>query len=180
MTEIPAPHYTLNEAIGVCLAVCQRALMEVRALARIPGPAGPIGPAGMDGKNGTPGPKGDAGRNASDLTYLQDYIAEQIEKTFKTGKMITQDGGRTLQWILGDKIQEIKTAIVLDVGIWKDGTAYTKGDGVTFGGNFFIAQTETNSKPGASTDWRLAVRAGRDARGQRSEDAQIVKPVRFR
>ena len=29
---IPAPQYTLHEAIGVCLALCQRALAEVRAL----------------------------------------------------------------------------------------------------------------------------------------------------
>src|SRR5262249_49124898 len=126
------------------------------------------------------GPKGEAGRNASDLTYLQDYVVEQIEKTFKTGKMITQDGGRTLQWILGDTIQEIKTAIVLDAGVWKDGTTYVPGDGVTLGGSFFIAQTQTNSKPGQSTDWRLAVKRGSDGRDQRSESAQIVKPVRFK
>jgi len=180
MAEIPTPHYTLNEAIGVCLALCQRALTEVRALARIPGPEGPTGRPGIDGKNGIPGPKGDPGRNASDLTYLQEYVAEQIEKTFKTSKMITQDGGRTLQWVLGDRIQEIKTATVLDTGVWKDGTTYVPGDGVTLGGSFFIAQAQTNTKPGQSTDWRLAIRAGRDAREQRNEPAQIVKPVRFK
>jgi len=180
MSEIPAPHYTFNETIGVCLTLCQRALMEVRALARLPGPEGPAGRPGIDGKNGLPGPKGDPGRNATDLNYLQEYIVEQIEKTFKTSKMTTQDGGRTLQWAFGDRIQEIKTAIVLDVGVWKDGAVYAPGDGVTFGGSFFIAQTQTNARPGQSTDWRLAIRAGRDAREQRSESAQIVKPIRFK
>src|SRR5262245_10354440 len=152
MTEIPAPAYTLNEAIGVCLAVCQRALLEVRALSRIPGPAGATGPAGTDGKNGERRAKGEPGRNASDLTYQQEYIGEQVERILKTGKLTTDDGGRTLRWALGDVVQEIKTAIILDAGIWKDGISYVAGDAVTLAGSLFIAKVATTAQPGMSDD----------------------------
>jgi integrin beta 3 len=204
---IPAPQYTLNEAMGVCLAMCQRALTEVRTLARIPGPPGEIGSegkrglrgemgekgergepgkqgaagvAGIDGKNGERGPKGEAGRNASDLTFLQEYITEQIERTFKTAKVTTSDGGRTLRWMIGDTVYEIKTAIVLDAGVWKEGVAYAPGDGVTLGGSFFIAQTSTLAKPGKSDEWRLAVKRGTDGRDARSDEKRILEPIRFK
>src|SRR5262245_14924481 len=176
--NIPGPQYTLNEAIGVCLALCQRALAEVRALARIPGPRGERGPPGEIGVKGERGPKGEPGRNAGDLALLQEYVVEQIERTLKTGKMTTPDGGRTLRWALGDTVQhEIKTAIVLDAGVWKDGTTYVAGDGVTLGGSFFIAQAETTAKPGKSDDWRLAVKRGSDGRDARYEEkhADIIR-----
>jgi integrin beta 3 len=206
-TTIPPPQYTVNEAISVCLAVCQRALTEVRLLARIPGPAGETGPEGkrgsngeigakgdrgeagkqgppgvpgIDGKNGERGPKGESGRNASDLGYLQDFVLEQVAKTLKTGKITTEDGGRTLRWILGDIVHEIKTAIVLDAGVWKDGRDYVQGDGVTLGGSFFIAQAKTNARPGQSDDWRLAVKKGSDGRDYRDEESRQLKPVRFK
>ena len=34
------PQYTLVEAMGICLAMCQRCMEEVRALSLVPGPAG--------------------------------------------------------------------------------------------------------------------------------------------
>jgi len=177
---IPAPQYTLNEAIGVCLALCQRALAEVRALARIPGPRGERGPPGEIGMKGERGPKGEPGRNASDLTYLQEYILEQVDRMLKTGKLTTDDGGRTLRWALGDIVHEIKTAIVLDAGVWKEGMTYVAGDGVTLGGSFFIAQTETTAKPGKSDEWRLAVKRGSDGRDARSDEKHAAEIVRFK
>jgi hypothetical protein len=204
---IPTPQYTLNEAMGVCLAMCHRALAEVRALARIPGPPGErgpegksgpsgekgekgergepgkqgaIGPPGLDGKNGERGPKGENGRNASDLTFLQDYVVEQVGRAFKTGTMMTPDGGRTLRWTIGDIVHEIKTAIVLDAGVWKEGITYAAGDGVTLGGSFFIAQAPTTAKPGKSDDWRLAVKRGSDGRDWRPDEKRALEPVRFK
>jgi hypothetical protein len=203
---IPAPQYTLNEAMGVCLAMCHRALAEVRALARIPGPPGEtgpegkrgpsgekgekgergeagkqgaIGPPGIDGKNGERGPKGENGRNASDLTFLQDYVVEQVGRAIKTATITTPDGGRTLRWAIGDMVHEIKTAIVLDAGVWKEGT-YAAGDGVTLGGSFFIAQTATTTKPGKSDEWRLAVKRGSDGRDWRPDEKRALEPVRFK
>ena len=55
-SKIPSPSYTLTEALSVCLAMCHRALTEVRALARVPGPAGETGPEGKgpDWREGRP------------------------------------------------------------------------------------------------------------------------------
>jgi Collagen triple helix repeat (20 copies) len=205
--SIPAPQYTLNEAIGVCLAMCQRALTEVRALARMPGPPGDTGPEGkrglqgergekgergeagksgatgapgIDGKNGERGQKGEPGRNASDLTYLEDRVVEQVGRALKTATFTTPDGGRTLRWAVGEAVHEIKTAIVLDAGVWREGKDYAGGDGVTLGGSFFIAQTDTTAKPGASDDWRLAVKRGSDGRDYRPEQERALKPVKFK
>ena len=58
---IPAPQYTLTEALSVCLAMCHRALAEVRALSRVPGPAGETGPEGKRGLQGERGEKGERG-----------------------------------------------------------------------------------------------------------------------
>ena len=57
----PSPSYTWTEAFSVCLAMCHRAVTEVRALARVPGPAGEIGPEGKRGLAGDRGEKGDRG-----------------------------------------------------------------------------------------------------------------------
>ena len=175
---IPAPQYTLHEAIGVCLALCQRALSEVRALAPMPGPRGERGEQGKQGPPGERGTKGETGRNASDLTFLQDYVVEQVGRAIKTASVTTSDGGRTLRWAIGETVHEIKTAIVLDAGVWKEGTAYVAGDGVTLGGSFFIAQSDTSAKPGKSDEWRLAVKRGTDGRDARTERA--LEPVRFK
>jgi Collagen triple helix repeat (20 copies) len=204
---IPAPQYTLIEGFGVCLAMCQRALAEVRALARLPGPPGDtgpegkpgqqgergekgergepgkqgdIGPAGIEGRTGERGQKGEPGRNAADLTYLQNYAVEQVGRALKTATMTTPDGGRTLRWAVGDSVHEIKTAIVLDAGVWKEGTTYVAGDGVTLGGSFFIAQAETSAKPGKSDDWRLAVKRGSDGRDARPDEKRALEPLRLK
>src|SRR5262245_2623525 len=164
---IPAPQYTINEAIGVCLAMCQRALAEVRALSRVPGPPGETGPEGkrgakgdtgergergepgkegkqgppgIDGKDGERGAKGEPGRNASDLVLLQEHIEQRVERAIDAITAMTPDGGRTLRLTFGDKVHEIKTALVLDAGVWKEGASYVPGDAVTLSGSLFIAQ----------------------------------------
>jgi collagen type III alpha len=206
---IPAPQYSWNEAIGTAIALGQRALTEVRALARMPGPPGEtgpegkrglqgekgdkgergepgkpgaIGPPGEDGKPGEPGQRGEPGRNAADLTLLQEYIDQRFERTIAAMSLTTPDGGRTLIWSLGGSVvREIKTTLVLDCGVWKEGEAYEAGDGVTLAGSFFIAQTDTTTaKPGKSDEWRLAVKRGNDGRDWRPEEKRAFEPVRFK
>jgi integrin beta 3 len=146
---------TLADAIGVCLALGQQCLAEVRALARQPGP---------------PGPQGPPGRNAADLELFKNYIDQCVAVRLGAAKATSPDGGRTLRWQFGSNVVEVKTAIVLDAGVWKDGTAYSQGDGVTWAGSFWIAQGDTSAKPGGeSDDWRLAVKRGRDGKDGKSE-----------
>jgi Collagen triple helix repeat (20 copies) len=199
--SVPAPQYTLFEGLGTCLAMARRALDEVRALARIPGPegkrgpkgeagekgergeAGKVGPAGrdgLDGKDGERGQKGEAGRNATDLLLLREHIDEQVLQVLKAVKVTTADGGRTLLLSIAGVVHEIKTTVVLDAGVWTE-RAYVSGDGVTLGGSFFIAQKATSEKPGKSDDWRLAVKRGADGRDYRPEmDKRALEPVRFK
>jgi hypothetical protein len=180
---IPAPQYTLHEAIGVCLAMCERALAEIRALARLPGPRGEPGPEGKQGpigEKGERGAKGEPGRNASDLTLVDEHIEQRVERAIDAITVTTPDGGRTLRLTFGDKIREVKTALVLDAGVWKEGGNYVPGDAVTMGGSLFIAQVETITKPGKSDDWRLAVKRGTDGRDWRPEEKRTLEPVRFK
>lgn len=80
---------------------------------------------------------------------------------------VEYDGKKTVTFRLtrGDveKSFDLVLPIVLDAGIYKEGAAYQAGDGVTWGGSFWIAQKDTTSKPD-SGDWRLAVKRGRDAK----------------
>ena len=71
-------------------------------------------------------------------------------------------------------------AVVLDAGIWKEGSTYAAGDGVTSGGSFGIAQAPTSAKPGKSDEWRLAVKRGNDGRDWRPEEKRALEPVRFK
>jgi hypothetical protein len=74
------------------------------------------------------------------------------------------DGGVTLRFVRGDLTRErvIRLPRVKDCGVFSEGD-YRKGDGVTFGGSFWIAQIDApQGKPGLSPDWRLAVKKGRD------------------
>jgi hypothetical protein len=73
----------------------------------------------------------------------------------------------TLRITRGDFVKErtLRIPALLDRGVFKEASAYEQGDGVTWGGSFWIAQKDApEGKPGSGPDWRLAVKAGRDAR----------------
>jgi hypothetical protein len=72
-----------------------------------------------------------------------------------------------LRFMRGDLVREreIRLGHPLDQGVFREGTAYRRGDGVTFGGSWWIAQKDApEGKPGVSSDWRLAVKKGRDGK----------------
>lgn len=77
------------------------------------------------------------------------------------------DRGCIFRFERGDLKKEFTLSfpMVLDRGVWRE-QGYAKGDGVTWGGSFFIAQraTEPHEKPGASDAFRLSVKKGRDGR----------------
>ncbi|MEO8466250.1 MAG: hypothetical protein ABI640_12975 [Gammaproteobacteria bacterium] len=79
------------------------------------------------------------------------------------------EDGRTITLSLADGERQHVTTLVmpwpLDRGVFVDGMKYVKGDGVTFGGSWWIAQkSEPKGRPGTSADWRLAVKHGRDTK----------------
>lgn len=70
-----------------------------------------------------------------------------------------------IRFVRGDVVKEFPFAIpaVLDRGVWREG-AYTKGDGVTWAGSYWIAQEDTTDKPEISQAWRLSAKRGRDGK----------------
>jgi collagen triple helix repeat protein len=136
-----------------------------RGLDGAPGPAGPEGKPGRDGQPGVPGrdgargadgangEKGQDGAPGRDGT-LESATLEQIDE--RTARILRRDGS---------ELGRLTFPVVLDRGVYHAGRRYEKGDGVTFGGSFWIAQDATNEKPGdGATRWRLAVKAGREGR----------------
>lgn len=102
------------------------------------------------GKDGEPGKPGADGFGFDDLT-------EELA-----------DDGRTIitRYIKGERVKEFRhaLAVVLDRGVYKSGCAYQTGDGVSYGGSFWIAQATTDEKPEGGKGWRLAVKRGRDGK----------------
>lgn len=83
--------------------------------------------------------------------------------------VVEYDGERSFAVVIsrGDKRKEFpfKIPVLIERGVYKDGTAYERGDGVTAGGNYWIALKDTTLRPGDNNaDWRLAVRKGRDGK----------------
>ena len=57
--------------------------------------------------------------------------------------------------------------IVLDRGVYAASKQYARGDGITRSGSFYIAKVNgPKGLPGASDDWRLAVKAGKDGKSE--------------
>ena len=49
-------------------------------------------------------------------------------------------------------------------GVWREGLGYEPGTFCTHGGSVWHCNATTTAKPGASDDWTLAVKHGKDAR----------------
>jgi hypothetical protein len=136
-SSVPAPRYTIWQAINAALDLGMRALEEIRTLARQPGPPG------RDGKNGLDG------LSLDDMTMEYDG-----ERTF------------TFKFSRGNVVKEFPFVIPfpIDRGVYKSDVTYQRGDTVTFGGSAWIAQRETTDKPETTDAWRLSVKRGRDGK----------------
>lgn len=78
-------------------------------------------------------------------------------------------------------ISEFYIPVVLDKGVYREGVVYVKGDGVTYGGSWFIAQKDSpDGKPGLGGDWRLSVKRGQDGKDHSPSQAEQKQVVRLR
>lgn len=107
---------------------------------------------GRDGQKGDPGQDGKDGADGLGFDDLE----------------VVHDGLRTFtfRFAKGEKVKEFPFTlpVVLDCGVFKAGETYAAGDGVTWGGSFWIAQKDTTDKPGEGDGWRLSVKKGRDGK----------------
>lgn len=130
-----------------------------------------------------PGPAGKDGVGIAEVKQNDDgelIVKMTTGETFNVGKVrgedglgfddmtVEHDGERGFAFVLTRGEREIRKEfslpVVLDRGIWKEERTYQPGDGVTMGGSYWIAQTETSARPETSKDWRLAVKRGRDGK----------------
>lgn len=83
----------------------------------------------------------------------------------------------TVKMQAGETVVEksIRLATVLDRGQFKAGEAYERGDGVSHGSSFWIAQKDNpDGVPGmGKSDWRLAVKKGRDGKDLRDNSSTV-------
>lgn len=121
---------------------------------------------GRDGEKGAPGQDGKDG--------VDGFGFEDLE--------VIHDGLRcfTFRFTKGDRVKEFPftVPVVLDRGVFKSGEAYAAGDGVTWGGSFWIAQKDTADKPGDGDGWRLAVKKGRDGKDGIMKTDQPKQPLK--
>lgn len=96
---------------------------------------------------------------------------------------LAYDGEKTFTFTLsrGDRRKEFTFVmpVVVDKGVFKEGQAYLPGDGVTWGGSFWICQTETKEKPDSAKDWRLAVKRGKDGKDADPKSPAKPNPVKL-
>lgn len=91
----------------------------------------------------------------------------------------------TVKMQAGEAVIEksVRIAAVIDRGIFGKDKTFQQGDGVTFGGCYWIAQKDApEGVPGGSDDWRLAVKKGRDGKDLRDNASQRnpSDPVKIR
>ena len=77
-------------------------------------------------------------------------------------------GNLTIRFARGEEVKEfaLNLPVFIDRGVYREDVSdYKSGNGVTFGGNFYLAQKDNPiGKPGLSEDWRLACKKGRDGK----------------
>lgn len=158
-------------------------------------------PVPQDGKNGVDGKSVTVEeiasyfeRRFSDLTLSWERQAKETFDKAVDKMPIPKDGkdafsiddfdislgedGRTItvKMMANDIIKEksIKIPAVIDRGVFIPDENYEKGDGVTYGGSFWIAQKDNpEGAPSASPDFRLAVKRGRDGKDLRDSSITI-------
>lgn len=171
--SIPAPQYTVIQALQICLAMARRALEEGRALARMPGPKGDrgedgvAGPAGQKGDRGAQGEPGPEGKSGPVGPPGRDGVGfDDIDVMYDGRRSLTiafSKGDETKHWTF-------RIPVMIDAGVWKE-AAYEAGDCVTFRGHLWVAQKDTDAQPDtAPAHWRMAIRKPRDGRDGKAGD----------
>jgi integrin beta 3 len=128
------PRYTIWEAISVSVALGTRALEEIRALARLPGPAGKDGQDGLG---------------------VEDMDCEYDGHRTVTVRFARGDVQKSFTFVIPVPIYR---------GVYREADSYQRGDMATFGGSLWHCNADTGDKPGdGSPVWTLAAKRGRDA-----------------
>lgn len=143
-----------RDGVGVAGAVIDRDGALVLTLSD--GTQRNLGPVvGRDGAQGERGERGADGKDGQDGIGFDDMTFE------------VRDEACYLVWEKGGTVKEARLPIPIDRGVWKDGAEYYRGNGVSWGGSFWLAQKDNPAgKPDSpNSDWRLATKRGQNAKG---------------
>lgn len=126
-----------------------------------PGTDGTPGRDGRDGARGSVGDKGRDGVHGKDGVNGRDGTLEHLK--------VMYDGERTVTLCFKDGTAidggVLVFPIPLDRGVYVAGKTYDTGDGVTYGGSYWITPSVTSGRPGdGASPWRLAVKHGREGK----------------
>jgi hypothetical protein len=117
---------------------------------KVVGDRGPQGEKGLDGSHGKDGKDGRDG--------LDGFGFDDLD-------LVHDERGVFFKFTRGDRVKEFRVPTIYDRGVWREQKQYFAGDGVSYGGSFWIAQADTTEKPGIGvTKWRLAVKKGSDGK----------------
>lgn len=106
--------------------------------------------AGLNGRDGEKGADGLNGRDGFGFDDLD---------------LVENDEGVSLRFSLGEVVKEFPLPVVFDRGVYREGGGYRKGNGVTWGGSYWIAQKDEPGKPDTpDSGWRLAVKKGQNGK----------------
>lgn len=79
--------------------------------------------------------------------------------------LIEDEKGVVLRFGQGEVVKDFPLPVVFDRGVFKEDDDYRKGNGVTWGGSYWIAQKDDPGKPDTpDSGWRLAVKKGQNGR----------------
>lgn len=156
--ELPVPKdgEPGKDGVGLAGAIIDRAGELVVTLTN--GETRNLGP--VVGKDGDPGKDGRDGFGFEDIDLLD------------------TDEGVILRFMRSGDVKDFRLPIIVDRGVYKEGQTYRPGDGVTWGGSYWICQEETTDKPDSGKGFRLAVKKGRDGRDGVVKEAKPQEPVR--
>lgn len=124
-------------------------------------------------------PLGDGELEKAGWQVVVNGIDSEDEQASDDGRTVT----RTTRYTTGKCLTRTwKTMALLDKGIYRPEAEYSKGDGVTYAGSWWIAQKDNpHGKPGDDdSGWRLTVKRGRDGKDFKPADEPGPRvPVRL-
>ncbi len=115
------------------------------------------GEPGLEGKQGPKGDRGEDGRHGQNADPFSDFDVALDAEDPQLVTFSFRSGTEAIS-------RSVRLPIMVDAGIYRRGALYRRGQCVTFGGQVFAAQCDTQGEPLKSADWRLAVKRGRDGK----------------
>lgn len=111
--------------------------------------------AAVEVKTLQPGPPGAPGKDGADGFGFDDLdlVIDDARK------------GCFLRFLRGDQVKEFRLPTPFDVGPYREGEHFERGNVVSYGSSYWIAKMPTTDRPGdGATAWRLTVKKGKDGK----------------